>query len=198
MEYMGNKEFWDEKFVSRGANPLSPENILVQSIRYFKKGTVLDIACGDGRNALFLIENGFKVTGVDFSSKALQRLNMFAERNSYTVNTIQIDLTIQNALNHMGIFDNILINHYRLSKQQLKEIQSHITEEGILFVSGFGYKHKADSKIRKEDLIQPTDFEDILKFFQLIEYNENQDERGFFVTYIFRKRKDDFNMEINV
>ncbi|WP_017415468.1 class I SAM-dependent methyltransferase [Clostridium tunisiense] len=198
MEYMGNKEFWDEKFVNRGANPLSPENTLVQSIRYFKKGTVLDIACGDGRNTLFLIEKGFKVTGVDFSNKALQRLNMFAERNSYTVNTIQIDLTIQNALNHMGIFDNILINHYRLSKQQLKEIQSHITEEGILFVSGFGYKHKADSKIRKEDLIQPTDFEDILKFFQLIEYNENQDERGFFVTYIFRKRKDDFNMEINV
>jgi len=88
----------------------------------------------------------------------------------------------------MGIFDNILVNHYRLSKQQLKDIQSHITEEGILFVSGFGYKHKADSKIRKEHLIQPTDFEDISKFFELIEYNENQDDRGFFVTYIFRKK----------
>ena len=28
----------------------------------FKCGTILDIACGDGRNVLFLAEKGFKVT----------------------------------------------------------------------------------------------------------------------------------------
>lgn len=189
MEYMGNEEYWDEKFANRSDNPLSPEKSIVDNIEYFKKETVLDIACGDGRNALFLLEKGFRVTGLDFSIKALERLNMFAKRNSYLVNTMQIDLTMPNSLNDIGIYDNILINHYRLNKQQLKDIESHITDGGILFVCGFGYKHKVDSKIRKEDLIQPTDFEDIAKFFELIEYTENQDDRGFFVTYIFRKRK---------
>ncbi|MPM60248.1 hypothetical protein SDC9_107099 [bioreactor metagenome] len=101
---------------------------------------------------------------------------------------MQTDLTMPNCLDDIGIYDNILINHYRLNKHQLKNIESHITDGGILFVCGFGHKHKADSKIRKEDLIQPTDFEDISKFFELIEYNENQDDRGFFVTYIFRKK----------
>lgn len=56
------------------------------------------------------------------------------------------------------------------------------------FICGFGYKHKVDSKIRKEDLIQPTDFEEIKKSFELIRYIENQDNRRFVVTYIFRKR----------
>ncbi|MFA9376446.1 MAG: class I SAM-dependent methyltransferase [Lachnotalea sp.] len=62
----------------------------------FKKGSFLDIACGDGRNTLFLLENGFDVTGVDFSSKALERLQIFAKQNNYLVNTKQIDLSIAN------------------------------------------------------------------------------------------------------
>jgi hypothetical protein len=56
-----------------------------------------------------------------------------------------------------------------------------------LFICGFGHKHKVDCKIREEDLIQPSDFEDLKKSFDLIKYVENEDERGFFVTYIFRK-----------
>lgn len=189
MEYMGDKEYWDKKFAIRSDNPLSPEKSIVDNIEYFKKGTILDIACGDGRNTLFLLEKGFKVTGVDFSSKALERLEEFAKRSNYVINIIETDLTMPNSLNDIGIYDNILINHYRLNKQQLKDIKSHITDEGILFICGFGNKHKVDSKIRNEDLIQPTDFEDITKSFELIKYTENQDDRGFFVTYIFRKRK---------
>ena len=39
------------------------------------------------------------------------------------------------------------------------------------------------------ELKKLLDFEDIKKSFQLIEYIENQDDRGFFVTYIFQKIK---------
>lgn len=188
MEYMGNEKYWDEKFASRGDKPLSPEKTIVENIEVFKKGSVLDIACGDGRNALFLLKKGFEVTGVDFSIKALERLEAFAQRSNYLLNTKQIDLSIPNSLKNIGIFDNIIINHYRLDKKQLEHIKKHITNNGILFICGFGHKHKTDSKIREEDLIQPTDFEDIHKSFELIKYVENEDDRGFFVTYIFQKK----------
>lgn len=187
MEYMGNKEFWNEKFAGRGDNPLNPEEALVENIFYFKQGTVLDIACGDGRNSLFLLENGFKVTGIDFSSEALERLKELAEIEKYEVHTKQIDLSKPYSLENIGIFDNVIINHYRLSREQLKELKNHLNHNGILFVCGFGYKHKVDSKIRKDDLIQRADFEGIDKYFELVKYKENQDERGFFVTYIFKK-----------
>lgn len=188
MGYIGDKEYWDEKFANRGDNLLSPERSLVDSIGYLKKGTILDIACGDGRNTLFLLEKGFRVTGIDFSSKALKRLNMFAERSNHVINTIQADLSKLDSLNNIGIFDNILINHYRLSKERFLDIEKHISDKGILFICGFGHKHQVDSKIRKQDLIQPSDFSDMKKSFELIKYIENEDERGFFVTYIFRKR----------
>jgi len=158
MEYMGNKEYWDEKSENKSNKQLSPEKTLVENLGYFRSGSVLDIACGDGRNTLFLIENNFKVTGVDFSIKALSRLEMFAKRNNYYVKTKQIDLCELNSLYAIGIFDNIVVNHYRLSKEQLENIKNHICVDGILFISGFGDKHKVDSKIRKEDLIQASVF----------------------------------------
>lgn len=185
---MGDKEYWDEKFHNRSDKSLNPEGVLVDNINYFKKGSVLDIACGDGRNTLFLLEKRFKVMGIDFSIKALERLLKFVKMQGYKVETQQVDLSLPNALKHIRIFDNIIINHYRLSKENLNDIKNHISDGGILFVSGFGYKHKVDEKIRKEDLIQPTDFEILKDSFELIKYIEDEDIRGFLVTYIFKRK----------
>ena len=189
MEFIGDKDYWEEKYANRSDEPLSPETSLVENIKYFKSGSVLDIACGDGRNTLFLLENDFTVTGIDYSKTALERLKMFADRKSYSVDTKQIDLSVPDSLKEIGIFDNILVNHYKLSQEQLSMIKNCLSDHGLLFVCGFGHKHTPDSKIKKEDLIPPTDFDGIKQSFELLHYHENQDDRGFFVTYIFRKKE---------
>lgn len=115
-------------------------------------------------------------------------MEKFAEENNYEVTTKLVDLRKENALDEIGLFDNILINHYRLSRYQLAKLANHISETGILLVSGFGHNHKTDLKVRENDLIQESDFEDLRNLFELIDYKEHKDERGFFVTYIFRKK----------
>lgn len=187
MDYIGDERYWDNNFGSRGDKPLSPERVLVESVKYFKNGTVLDIACGDGRNTLFLLEKGFKVKGIDFSTKALIRLKQFAERANLKVETELVDLSKEDAFKSIGIYDNILINHFRLEEKLLVQLRTHLSTGGILLVSGFGHNHKPDLKIRYEDLIQPSDFKALKEDFELIHYDECEDERGFFVTYIFRK-----------
>ncbi|MFD3157974.1 class I SAM-dependent methyltransferase [Haloimpatiens sp. FM7330] len=132
MEYMGDKQYWDEKFEQRSDKPLNPEKSLVENIKYLKKGSVLDVACGDGRNTLFLLQNKFKVTGIDFSNKALQRLERFTKRNKYSVDVKQVDLTMPDSLKNIGIFDNIVINYYRLKKEQIDNIKSNLSDIGIL------------------------------------------------------------------
>jgi SAM-dependent methyltransferase len=42
-------------------------------------GRALDVACGEGRNAVWLAEQGWQVTGVDFSDVALAKARLLAE-----------------------------------------------------------------------------------------------------------------------
>lgn len=55
-------------------------------------GRALDVACGAGRNSLWLAELGFVVDAVDISGRALERLDQAAEARGLAVNTIEHDL----------------------------------------------------------------------------------------------------------
>lgn len=55
-------------------------------------GRALDVACGAGRNALYLAERGFDVTGVDISSKALELAAQRAQRAGLEVHWHEHDL----------------------------------------------------------------------------------------------------------
>lgn len=188
MGYMGDEKYWNGRFEERENTLAGPEEDLVENIHFFKNGSVLDIACGDGRNTLFLLKNNFKVTGIDFSTKALERLNKFMTEEGYAVEMKQLDLSSPNALKDMGVFDNIVVNHYRLSRENLATIKDHISDQGILFVSGHGHKNKPNERFRAEDFIQDTDFDGLKDSFELIKYKEEENQRGFLVTYIFQKK----------
>ena len=187
MDYIGNIDYWDSKFKARGKIPLNPDNELIKNIDLLSEGSVLDLACGDGRNSLYLLDKGFKVTGVDFSLEALIRLKHFANLNNFEVSTTQVDLTVEKSLDMIGCFDNVIVNHYRLVDHQMKSISDRLNIGGVLFLTGFGYKHKIDEKIKEGDLIVESDFKYLNKNMRQIHYNEYQDERGFFVTYIYKK-----------
>ncbi len=57
-------------------------------------GTALDLACGEGRNAVWLAEQGWDVTGVDFSETALSRAALAASRRGVTVRWVRADVTV--------------------------------------------------------------------------------------------------------
>lgn len=187
MEYMGDTTFWDKKFAVRGETLIAPESKLEENLHLLTKGKVLDLACGDGRNTMYCLENGFEVTGVDFSIEALQRLRKFANNKGYDVETKQVDLSVNDPFVDMGVFNNIIVNHYRLGKEQIKALMSHIAPGGILFVNGFGHDHSVDDRIREQDLIIKSDFQELEDHFTLVKYEEYSDSRGFFVTYIYQK-----------
>lgn len=60
----------------------------------FVRPAVIDIGCGEGRDALFFAESGCAVTAVDISAKGLRKLKDTAERRNLTINTIREDLNV--------------------------------------------------------------------------------------------------------
>lgn len=85
---------WDERY--RGATLLwteRPNQLLVEQVSGVKPGRALDLATGEGRNAVWLAEQGWKVTAVDFSRVALERGAAIAQRAGVDVEWVQADLT---------------------------------------------------------------------------------------------------------
>ncbi len=56
------------------------------------QGRALDVACGAGRNALFLAEAGFEVDAIDISAVGLKQLAQQAAERGLAVNCIEHDL----------------------------------------------------------------------------------------------------------
>jgi 2-polyprenyl-3-methyl-5-hydroxy-6-metoxy-1,4-benzoquinol methylase len=69
-------------------------------------GSVLDVGCGTGENALFLASQGHTVWGIDFSPIAIKNAQSKAERRKLNVNFLLWDAL---DLHNLGkAFDNII------------------------------------------------------------------------------------------
>ncbi len=73
---------WDRKYLDNAAllMPRKPSAILQEYIGLTPDKKALDIACGTGRNTLYLAENGFEVDALDISAVALQELSQHMKK----------------------------------------------------------------------------------------------------------------------
>jgi SAM-dependent methyltransferase len=67
-------EQWDERYAATDMVwSAEPNTFVVALTRDLAPGTAIDLAAGEGRNALWLAEQGWQVTAVDFSAVAVER-----------------------------------------------------------------------------------------------------------------------------
>ena len=84
---------WDERYSAAGhAYGTTPNEFLVAQFRAIPKGRVLSLAEGEGRNAVFLAQQGYTVTAVDASLVGLNKARKLAEENDVVVEFIHADL----------------------------------------------------------------------------------------------------------
>ena len=69
---------WDDRYRSQ-EEPGAPTPLVVETARHLKPGRALDLACGTGRNALWLASRGWSVTAVDGSAVAIEKLKARGE-----------------------------------------------------------------------------------------------------------------------
>ena len=70
----------------------APTPLLVETAAAMTPGKALDLACGAGRNALWLAEHGWEVTAVDGAQAAIEILRARAAEHGLKINAFVADL----------------------------------------------------------------------------------------------------------
>jgi SAM-dependent methyltransferase len=65
---------------------------LVEEVAGLAPGRALDLACGEGRNALWLAERGWQVTAVDFSAVGLEKARRLASERELELILVEADV----------------------------------------------------------------------------------------------------------
>jgi SAM-dependent methyltransferase len=88
-----DREEWDRRYA--GSELLwsaEPNRFLVAEVAGLPPGRALDLACGEGRNAVWLARRGWRVTGVDFSEVAIEKARRLAAARKVAVEWLVGDL----------------------------------------------------------------------------------------------------------
>lgn len=85
---------WDDRYAGDELVwSAEPNRFLVAEVEALPPGRALDLACGEGRNAVWLAERGWDVTGVDFSKVGLDKARRLAEARGVSAQWELADVT---------------------------------------------------------------------------------------------------------
>jgi SAM-dependent methyltransferase len=88
-----DREKWDTRYREGSYGTRThPSELLVEWLPQLTKGRALDVACGVGRNALYLSTSGYDVDAIDISSIALECLRKAARTRGLELTCLEIDL----------------------------------------------------------------------------------------------------------
>lgn len=99
---MANQQDWNARYAAKplvwsaGPNQLLAETVsaLIEStLMKGVPGRALDLACGEGRNAIWLAEQGFAVTGIDYSDAGIEKARQIGHERHVDVDWIVADVS---------------------------------------------------------------------------------------------------------
>jgi SAM-dependent methyltransferase len=134
-----DRETWDERY--RGKELIwtaQPNRFMAAEIAGLPPGRALDLGAGEGRNAVWLAEQGWEVTAVDFSEVGLAKGAELAARRGVSVNWVAADLRDYRPPSRA--FDLVVVIYIHLPvserRQMLAAASAAVAPGGELLVLG--------------------------------------------------------------
>jgi SAM-dependent methyltransferase len=122
-----DSEAWNRRYAGQELLWTSAANrFLVEETATLPPGRALDVACGEGRNAVWLAERGWRVTGLDFSEVGLEKAGGLASARGVQAQWLMADL-----LQYMPEprkFDLVLVFYLQVPAEQRRAIVRTVAE----------------------------------------------------------------------
>ena len=182
---------WDKRFAARANEPGEPESFLLQQCNRLNKGSVLDLASGDGRHSLFLASIGFSVTAADISPIALSRLNHFSSLKDSPIRTVQMDF--DDNLSLLGpdafedMFDNLIIFFFKPPDHLWKVIPDLLKPGGKIILCSFNLQQHDKKGFSSRFCLKPGELTSVHPQLEVELYQTFEDKGRFLDAYVFRK-----------
>jgi SAM-dependent methyltransferase len=130
---------WDARYTGEELVwSAEPNRFLVAEVDGLPPGRALDVACGEGRNAIWLAEQGWTVTGVDFSPVALDKARRLAGARG-----VAVDWELGDVTDYVPVpecFDLVIVMYLHLPEPSRRLVFSRagaaVAPGGTLLVVG--------------------------------------------------------------
>lgn len=173
---------WDDRYADGDwVDVREPAAIVAEAEQWLSvPGVALDLACGAGRNALFLAERGWRVLAVDLSLDALRLLTSRAASRAESP-----DLSILPVLADLERFGvrpdafDLVINTHFLLRSLFPLIRSTLKAGGILLFETYSICEieELGGDIRREYTLERGELSRAFDDFELLYYAEGVFER---------------------
>lgn len=171
---ISDKDRWDGRYDREtylyGKEPVA---FLKEKLPRLKKGKALVLAMGEGRNAVFLAQHGFDVTGVDISSVAIEKCKRLADERGVQVNTVIADLTDYDLGSEQY---DLISNFYFYDKSVLLQVINALKPGGMFIFEQFSTDHLklAQRFGPKTDkyLVKPNELLEIFQSARILYYED--------------------------
>ena len=181
-----DKEKWDDKYETpeyiTGKEPaewLKDHSDLLRG-----KGSALDIASGEGRNAVFAAENGYQTLAVDISTKGLEKARALADEKGVSIETQLVDL--DNWKIEQNAFDLILCFNF-LDRRIFPAIQRALKPGGLIFYETFTVDYLKYSSFKREWVLEQNELLDAFSELRILRYREVDTNNKAFASLIALK-----------
>ena len=174
-----DKKRCDERFKGKGfAFGKEPNPFLKKHFHLLPKGKVLDLAAGEGRNAVFLAQHGFDVDAVDISEKGLGKARRFANEMGVKINSLMADLDTYKIEKERY---DLIANFYFLKRSLIPRIKKGLKKGGRIIFETYILEHRNISSEGPKDrkyYLKPNELLQLFKDFQVLFYREGIFKEG--------------------
>jgi tellurite methyltransferase len=159
---------WDERYASGKYSSASPHKLLISLVKDLKPGKALDLACGAGRHAVFLAENGWRVTAVDNSPVGIEIAGRRAKEKAVEIDFVIADLEKGEFRPEESAYD-LICDFYYLQRELFAVMKRSLKPGGIV-VSTIHIYGEGEKKGRF--LLREGELREFFGDFEILHYHE--------------------------
>jgi SAM-dependent methyltransferase len=164
---------WNDRFGRKEfAFGKEPNPFLKTHVRLLPKGKALDIASGEGRNAVFLAQNGFEVDALDISDRGLKKAQRLAREKRVKINTFLVDLD-QHPIGKERY--DLIANFYFLRRRLIPRIKKGLKKGGKVIFETYLLEHRklgTGGPKQAKYFLKPNELLGLFKDFRILFYRE--------------------------